>query len=137
MKYDVWVEVAGVEGYKYIRPLTTKLFESHAEAKQAIEDEIAKWPRWSEQRKASFRSHCKIKGLEALDQGIKKKLFPTQRFTTQISSRELDTIIAALRWWERSRGAAIEKEPMLLDIAEEHGAPLTDAEIDTLIERVN
>jgi len=59
MEYDVWVDIVGVEGYKYIQPLTINLFRSRVEAEQAIE--LAINPDWSEGRKASFKSHCHIK----------------------------------------------------------------------------
>ena len=44
---------------------------------------------------------------------------------------ETDTLIAALRMWQR-----IPAYPEL-DLASEHGEPISDAEIDDMIERIN
>jgi hypothetical protein len=51
--------------------------------------------------------------------------------TLKISLTELDTIIAALRLWQRSPAYPE------IEIAEEHGEMLSDDAIDALIERIN
>jgi hypothetical protein len=48
--------------------------------------------------------------------------------TIKLTHAECDTIIAALRLWQRSPAYPE------IDIAEEHGESLGDAEIDALIE---
>ena len=48
--------------------------------------------------------------------------------TVELTQAECDTIIAALRLWQRSPAYPE------IDIAEEHGEALGDAEIDSLIE---
>lgn len=50
------------------------------------------------------------------------------------TSREIDTIIAALRLWQRV--PANSKQPMLAEIANEHGDALTVKEVDYLIEKI-
>jgi len=47
------------------------------------------------------------------------------------SNREIDCLIAALRLWQRA------PQYPEIEIAEEHGSMLDDAEIDELIEKIN
>ena len=54
------------------------------------------------------------------------------RIHLTVDNRELDTIIAALRWWQQSGGTEWEQE-----IATEHGPALTPAAVENLIERIN
>lgn len=55
--------------------------------------------------------------------------------------RELDTILAALRWWQGRHTINVTNRLPTLEacnaIASEHGAPLDAAEIDRLCERLN
>ena len=51
-------------------------------------------------------------------------------FTTQ----ELDTMLAALRWWQRTGNVPGSEER---DMATEHGAELDQQAIDCLCERIN
>jgi hypothetical protein len=63
-RFEVLVEVVTPD-YKYWNRLKgsegRRTFATRQEAEQAIEDEIASWPNWSEGRKHSFRSRCRIK----------------------------------------------------------------------------
>lgn len=52
-----------------------------------------------------------------------------------VSMRELDTILAALRFWQREQHTVIDRE--LLAIAGEHGRALDEDEIDALCTRIN
>lgn len=52
-----------------------------------------------------------------------------------VSERELATILAALRWWQRTQDQWISSE--IASIAETGGARLSHAEIDTLCEEIN
>lgn len=57
-----------------------------------------------------------------------------------LSPRELATVLAALRYWQRSSGQNVASiDHALLDIATDGGtlSGLTDAEIDALCERLN
>ena len=64
-----------------------------------------------------------------------------KRIQIEVSQRELDTIIAALRMWQAdvtdnmTKGEGIPVD--FADIALEHGNALTSAAIDRLIERIN
>jgi len=61
-----------------------------------------------------------------------------EKFKVEMNMRELDTIIAALRWWQTAHDDAFRGvEPMLIDMTQEHGPTLSVEEIDALIERVN
>lgn len=55
-------------------------------------------------------------------------------YDTRVEPVELDTIIAALRYWQRCTILAHRQHD---PIATEHGVPLDDEEIDRLIERLN
>ena len=50
-----------------------------------------------------------------------------------MTARETDTVIAALRWFQEQTQEG-DREGYVLGIAGEHGAPLDDTEIDILIE---
>lgn len=52
-----------------------------------------------------------------------------------VSVRELDTVLAALRFWQRELPVVFDRE--LLAIAGEHGRALDDDEIDALCVRIN
>lgn len=52
-----------------------------------------------------------------------------------VSVRELDTILAALRLWQREQDTLHDRE--LLAIAGEHGRALDNDEIDALCVRIN
>lgn len=52
-----------------------------------------------------------------------------------ITPRQRDTILAALRYWQRELPVVL--DPELHDIASEHGMPLTETEIDELCEAIN
>lgn len=52
-----------------------------------------------------------------------------------LSMRELDTVLAALRFWQREQDVVTDRE--LLAIAGEHGRALDDNEIDALCVRIN
>lgn len=51
-----------------------------------------------------------------------------------VSMRELDTILAALRFWQRELPVVL--DPELHDIASEHGRALDEDEIDALCTRI-
>lgn len=52
-----------------------------------------------------------------------------------VTPRQRDTILAALRYWQRE--LPVVTDPVLHDIASEHGMPLTETEIDELCEAIN
>lgn len=52
-----------------------------------------------------------------------------------VSVRELDTVLAALRLWQREHLEVLDRE--LLAIAGEHGRALDEDEIDALCVRIN
>jgi hypothetical protein len=54
-----------------------------------------------------------------------------------VSSRELDTILAALRLWQRESAHIADGDGGILEIAEEHGDSLTNADVNELCERLN
>ena len=54
-----------------------------------------------------------------------------------LESRDLDTILAALRLWQHDSSHIADGDGALADIASEHGDPLTNDEIDALCERIN
>jgi predicted nucleic acid-binding protein len=51
--------------------------------------------------------------------------------------QEFDTIIAALRLWQRSQAHIADTDGMIAAIAEEHGEAMTNEEIDAFIEKIN
>ena len=51
----------------------------------------------------------------------------------QVTDREFDTILAALRYWRRRDDDRLPE----FDIAKCNGKPLSDGEIDALCERIN
>ena len=53
----------------------------------------------------------------------------------KLSRRELATVLAALRYWQRD--LAENEEPPICEHFDERIAPLSANEIDTLIERLN
>lgn len=53
--------------------------------------------------------------------------------TITVSPREFDTVIAALRYWQRCPVDVAERTM----ISCEHGEPLSVSEIDALVERIN
>jgi hypothetical protein len=67
----------------------------------------------------------------------KKELRPKQlskepkELRSNLTPRQTDTILAALRYWQRCPAYPE------MELAEEHGEPLTDAEIDSLCESMN
>jgi hypothetical protein len=61
----------------------------------------------------------------------KSKKGPKKQKPRTFTSQETDTIIAALRLWQRSPAYPE------IEIAEEHGAMLDDEAIDDLIEEIN
>lgn len=52
-----------------------------------------------------------------------------------VTPRQRDTILAALRYWQRELPVVL--DPELHAIAGEHGMPLTESEIDELCEAIN
>jgi hypothetical protein len=55
----------------------------------------------------------------------------------EFSAREWDTVLAALRLWQTESAHIADGAGFIASIAEEHGDPLTNAEVDRLIERIN
>jgi hypothetical protein len=55
----------------------------------------------------------------------------------QVTVREWDTIIAALRLWQKPQAHIADEDGMLADLAEEHGEALSDQDIDAMIYRLN
>jgi hypothetical protein len=53
----------------------------------------------------------------------------------KLTKRELATVLAALRYWQRS--LAQSDEPPICEHFDEHITPLPVDQIDTLIERLN
>ncbi len=54
-----------------------------------------------------------------------------------LSDRELATVLAALRYWQRQSSKAVDAALLSPDHFEESCTPLTDREIDGLCERLN
>jgi hypothetical protein len=52
-------------------------------------------------------------------------------------ARELDTVLAALRLWQKQDAHTADYDGAILEFAEEHGDALTNDEIDDLCERIN
>ena len=55
----------------------------------------------------------------------------------ELSARELATILAALRFWQRSLEAGISPSPLDQGHFDDQIPPLTSEEIDELCERLN
>ena len=65
------------------------------------------------------------------------------RFNIDVDGREFDTILAGLRMWQWALEPGgdypsdFERVQAILEIASEHGKPLTAEDIDSLCERLN
>jgi hypothetical protein len=55
----------------------------------------------------------------------------------QLSPSELDTVLAALRYWQSALTRRVVPFFSFMQIAEEHGPALTAEAIDALCERIN
>jgi hypothetical protein len=55
----------------------------------------------------------------------------------QLSPAELDTVLAALRYWQSALTRQVVPFFSFMQIAEEHGPALTAEAIDALCERIN
>jgi|HubBroStandDraft_3_1064219.scaffolds.fasta_scaffold06339_5 hypothetical protein len=55
----------------------------------------------------------------------------------QLSPAELDTVLAALRYWQSALTRRVVPFFSFMQIAEEHGPALTAEAIDALCERIN
>jgi hypothetical protein len=83
--------------------------------------------------------HVKKKGCKDCEQEWKEQTAASRVIRAEFTPREWDTVLAALRLWQQDNDAVETHEihGELLELAREHGKPLDNVEIDTLIERIN
>jgi hypothetical protein len=81
--------------------------------------------------------HVKKKGCKECEQEWKEQTAASQVIRAEFTPREWDTVLAALRLWQHDSAHIADGDGALADMAQEHGDPLTNEEVDDLCERIN